>query len=462
MQDMARAEGTRRLADLKDDGRPLMGHPRGLFYLAFTEAWERFSYFGMIALLALYMVDALLLPGHAAHVAGLSSLRAGLEQHTGALSPQAFASWIFGLYTGFVYFTPLLGGAVADRWLGHRNAVIIGALSMAAGHLAMAFDATFLFALLLLIIGSGLLKGNIASQVGALYPADAESARTRGFTLFAVGINVGAVLGPLLCGFLAQHYGWHYGFGVAALFMLLGLATYLRGLRYLPARVERSNSAPHPLTPADWRTIAALLGTITITIFSSIGYYQSFNVNPIWIEQHVDLRVGGFDIPVPWFQSFDSVCCIAGVPPLIWLWRRGALRGQEPDDIARIGVGAWLTAGSNLVLVAGILIGGNGRIGLIWPLLYSAGLGISWLYYWPVLLALVSQAAPARVNATMLGVVYLSLFVAGLVYGPLGALYESLGPAAFWGLHAAIAAVGGVLVALFGRRLARALEPVRG
>lgn len=449
------------MANTTNEARLFLGHPRGLFYLAFTEAWERFSYFGMVALLALYMVDELLLPGHADHVVGLASLRAGLEEYTGPLSPQACASWIFGLYTGFVYFTPLLGGAAADRWLGHRNAVIIGALSMTAGHLAMAFDVTFLFALLLLILGSGLLKGNIASQVGALYPVGDESARTQGFTIFAVGINVGAVLGPLLCGYLAQRYGWHYGFGVAAIFMLLGLATYLHGYRYLPARVERSNRETRRLTPPDWRVIAALFCTIAFTIFSSIAFYQSYNVNPIWIEQHVDLRLAGFDVPVPWFQSFDSVCSIAAVPLLLWLWRRGARRGREPDDLAKIGIGAWLTAASNLVLVVGILAGGNGRIGLIWPLLYSAGLGIGWLYYWPVLLALVSQSAPAPVNATMLGVVYLSLFISGLVYGPIGALYEKVGPAAFWALHAAISATGGVLVAVFGRRLARALEPVR-
>ena len=130
----------------------LFGHPKGLFYLAFTEAWERFSFYGMTALVVLYMVNQLLLPGHVEQIAGLAGFRAGLESLVGPLSTQAFASQIYGLYSGFVYFTPVLGGMIADRWIGQRNAVVIGALAMAAGHLAMTFDQTFLIALLLLAI----------------------------------------------------------------------------------------------------------------------------------------------------------------------------------------------------------------------------------------------------------------------------------------------------------------------
>jgi len=139
------------------------GHPKGLYYLAFTEAWERFSYYGMTALVVLYMVNQLLLPGHVEYVVGFEALRAALESVRGPLSAQALASQIFGLYAGFVYFTPLLGGLVADRWIGQRNAVVIGALSMTGGHLAMAFEQSFLLALLLLVVGSGFLKGNISA-----------------------------------------------------------------------------------------------------------------------------------------------------------------------------------------------------------------------------------------------------------------------------------------------------------
>jgi proton-dependent oligopeptide transporter, POT family len=435
-----------------------LGHPKGLFYLAFTEAWERFSYYGMTALLALYMVNQLLLPGHVEHIAGFSGFRAAVESLVGPLSTQALASQIFGLYSGFVYFTPLLGGMIADRWIGQRNGVVIGALSMSAGHIAMTFDQSFLLALLLLVIGSGFLKGNISAQVGALYPPEDEARRTRGFIIFSTAINIGAVVGPLLCGLLAQVYGWHYGFGIAAIFMLLGLATYLYGYRYLPARVERKKFEGTRLTATDRRIVLALIAVMIITIFQSTAFYQVFNVNPIWIQQHVALEVGGFRIPVPWFQSINSVFSILGVPLLFWIWRQQASRRREPDELAKIGVGAWIAAASNLILVAAIFASGDSPVHPIWPFLYSAGLGISFLYYWPTLLALVSRAAPAKVNATMMGMAFMSLFISNNLIGWIGGFYQKMSPVQFWAMHAAIAAGGGLLVVLFGRRLNRALN----
>jgi POT family proton-dependent oligopeptide transporter len=438
--------------------RTLAGHPRGLFYLAFTEAWERFSFYGMMGLLALYMVDQLLLPEHAVHVAGLADLRTGLEAIFGPLSTQAFASQIFGLYTGLVYFTPLFGGLIADRWIGQRNAVVLGAFSMSAGHIAMAFDRSFLIALLLLIVGSGLLKGNIAAQVGGLYPPEDETRRTHGYVLFSTGINVGAIIGPVLCGLLAQFYGWHYGFGIAALFMLIGLATYLHGYRYLPARVERSTHPDRRLSRDDWRIIGALFIVMLITVLQSVSFYQLWNVGPLWTRQQVALDLGGFRIPVPWFQSINSIASVAGVPLLLWIWRRQARKGREPNDLAKIGWGAWLAAASNLMLAAAIIIYDGARINPLWPILYSIGLGISFLYYWPTLLALVSRAAPPSVNATLMGIAYMSLFVSNIVIGWIGGFYERMSPAAFWALHAAIAAAGGLAVTLFGHRLSRVLE----
>jgi POT family proton-dependent oligopeptide transporter len=437
----------------------LMGHPKGLFYLAFTEAWERFSYYGMTALVVLYMVNQLLLPGHVEHIGGFSGFRAAMESIVGPLSTQALASQIFGLYSGFVYFTPLLGGMIADRWIGQRNGVVTGALSMSAGHIAMVFDQSFLVALLLLVIGSGFLKGNISAQVGALYPPEDEARRTRGFVIFSTAINIGAVVGPLLCGLLAQVYGWHYGFGIAAIFMLLGLATYLYGYRYLPARVERRKFEGFRLTAADRRIVYALIAVMIITIFQSTAFYQVFNVNPIWIQQHVALDVGSFQLPVPWFQSINSVFSIVGVPLVFWIWRHQALRRREPNDLAKIGTGAWIAAASNLILVAAIFASGGAPVHPICPFLYSAGLGISFLYYWPTLLALVSRAAPAKVNATLMGLAFMSLFISNNLIGWIGGFYEKMSPAAFWAMHAAIAAGGGLLVLLFGRHLSCALDP---
>jgi len=322
----------------------------------------------------------------------------------------------------------------------------------------MTFDRSFLAALLLLVIGSGFLKGNISAQVGALYPREDEARRTRGFIIFSTAINVGAVAGPLLCGLLAQVYGWHYGFGVAAIFMLLGLATYLYGYRYLPARVERRQFEGARLTAAERRIVYALIAVMIITIFQSTAFYQIFNVNPIWIQQHVALDVGSFRIPVPWYQSINSVFSILGVPLVFWIWRQQALRRREPDELAKIGTGAWIAAASNLILVAAIFASGGAPVNPIWPLLYSAVLGISFLYYWPTLLALVSRAAPARVNATMMGLTFMSLFISNNLIGWIGGFYERMSPAQFWTMHAAIATGGGLLVAIFGRRLGRVLQ----
>lgn len=435
------------------------GHPKGLFYLAFTEAWERFSYYGMTALLVLYMVNQLLLPGHVEHVAGFAAFRAGLESVFGPLSTQALASNIFGLYSGFVYFTPLLGGLIADRWIGQRNAVVIGALLMSGGHIAMAFDQSFLLALVFLVLGSGFLKGNISAQVGALYPVQDEARRTRGFAIFSTGINFGAVVGPLLCGLLAQLYGWHVGFGAAAVFMLGGLATYLYGYRYLPARVARRNrSDGSRLTRTDWRVMFALIAVMAITIFQSIAYYQLANVGPVWIQGHVALEAGSFSVPVPWFQSIDPLFSILGVPVLFWIWRRQATRSREPNELGKIGLGAWVCAASNLLLVVAIVLAGDGPVHWIWPFLYCALQGIGFLYYWPTLLALVSRMAPPQVNATMMGLAFMSIFVGNILIGWIGGFYEKMTPLEFWSLHAAIGATGGVLVLLFGRALTRMLD----
>lgn len=434
-------------------------HPKGLYYLAFTEAWERFSYYGMTGLLVLYMVNQLLLPGHVEHVAGFDGFRGFLEGLYGReLSGQALASAIFGLYAGFVYFTPVLGGLIADRWIGQRNAVVAGALAMCGGHVAMAFDQSFLLALLLLVIGSGLLKGNISAQVGALYPRDDEARRTRGFAIFSMAINVGAVGGPIVCGWLASEYGWHTGFGLAAIFMLAGLATYLIGYRHLPARVERRADEQAKLTARDWKIIAVLIAVMFITMFQSIAYYQVANTFPIWVQEHVDLTLGNFEVPVPWYQSVDPLFSIIGVPILFALWGWQARRRGEPGDLGKIGIGAALTCLANLVLVAAILLSGGTGINPLWPFVYCGLLGIGFLYYWPTLLALVSRTAPAAVNATMMGVCFLTLFIGNNVIGWLGGYYEPLGPLAFWLLHAGIGAMGALLVLLLAGPLRRTLD----
>ena len=440
--------------------RAFLGHPRGLAYLAFTEAWERFSYYGMSSLVVLYMVGQLLLPGHVEHVVGFAGFRRFIEGTFGPMSTQALASQIFGLYSGFVYFTPVLGGWLGDR-IGQRNAVVIGALSMSGGHLAMAFDQSFLLALLLLIIGSGLLKGNISAQVGSIYAPEDEERRTRGFAIFSTGINFGAVAGPLLCGFLGERYGWHVGFGAAALFMLGALATYLSGYKYLPARVERkARAATAPLTAKDRKTIAALLGAMAITAFAHIAYYQLANVLPVWLQQHGNMNAGGFEVPIPWYQSIDPLFSILTIPLLFALWRwQGRAAGGEPSELVKIATGSFICGGANLILVAAIALSPDGRVLWLWPFLYCAVQGVGFMYFWPPLLSLVSRAAPAKVNATMMGSCFLVLFVANNLIGWIGTFYEQTTPLAFWSLHAGIGAAGGLLALGYSRTFGRALEP---
>jgi POT family proton-dependent oligopeptide transporter len=451
------AQATAELSGVEEG--TFLGHPKGLAYLAFTEAWERFSYYGMAALLVLYMVNQLLLPGHVEHIAGFATFRGWIEGTFGALSTQALASQIFGLYSGFVYFTPVIGGWIGDR-IGQRSAVVLGGLSMAGGHFAMAFDASFLVALLLLITGSGLLKGNISAQVGSVYPPSDEARRTRGFAIFSTAINLGAVAGPLFCGFLGTRYGWHVGFGAAALFVLGALATYLSGYRHLPARVERkARAAFAPLTSEDRKSVAALVGAMAIVVLTYIAYYQLANVLPVWLQVHADLHAGVFEIPIPWFYSIDPLASILSVPLLFALWNRQArVMGGEPSALTKIATGSFICAAANLVLVAAIAFS-SGLVHWFWPVLYCVLEGVGFMFFWPTLLALVSRVAPPKINATMMGATFLTLFVANNLIGRIGTYYEKMTPIGFWTLHAAIGAAGGIVMLIFARTLGRILEP---
>src|SRR5262245_28522641 len=232
------------------DGTPrpgeFLGHPKGLAFLFTTEMWERFSYYGMRALLVLYMVKYLLQPEPAEIVLGLAALRRGLEALLGPLDVQPLASQVYGLYIWLVYLTPVLGGLLADRALGQRRTVIIGGVLMAIGHFMMAFEPLFLFALLMLILGNGAFKPNISTQVGGLYAPD-DPRRDRAFSIFYVGINLGAFLAPLVCGTLGEWVGWHYGFGAAGIGMTIGLAIYLYATRLLPSdALRRAEASERP------------------------------------------------------------------------------------------------------------------------------------------------------------------------------------------------------------------------
>lgn len=439
-------------------GRDLLGQPRGLLFIGATELWERISFHGMQALLVLYMVGELLLPGHVGHVVGFTGFRAAIEGVTGPLSRQALASQIFGLYVGFVYLVPVFGGLVGDRLLGRRRAVALGALLMTVGHFCMAFEASFLAALLLLILGAGVLRGNLASQVGDLY-ADEDRRRETAFQIYYGALNVGAFVAPLITGLLAQTYGWHYGFGFAGCGMFLGLVVYLSGGRDLPADAVRAAVGVHrPLLPSERRV--ALVMTLMLPIFALFWVAQSqiWNTYNIWVRDHVNLTVGTWNMPIPWLQAVDSLGVVVLLVPVLRFWRWQADRSREPDDLAKLAIGCLLFGAAVAWLAAGTLAAdAAGKVPLMWALAYHFLSAVGYLYFAPVAIAVFSRTAPASINAMMIGVYYLSMFAGSVISGRLGGLYERLSPARFWLMHAAIVAAGGLLFLLFAPILRREL-----
>src|SRR5437588_3883909 len=244
--------------------RTFLGHPIGLGYLAFTEAWERFSFYGMQTLLVLYMIGQALKPGHIEHILAFGALRGAIEGLTGPLSTQALASQVFGIYTATVYLTPLLGGFLGDRY-GRTGAIVLGASLMAIGQFLMAFEASFVIALAFLIFGAGFIKPNIASQVGGLYPHD-HARRDEAFQVFVLAINAGVIAAPLICGTLGELWGWSYGFAAAGFGMLIALGIYLAGRKHLPVDSPKARRARErtQLTRREWQSVIALVVVLPI------------------------------------------------------------------------------------------------------------------------------------------------------------------------------------------------------
>ncbi len=436
------------------------GHPKGLYYLSFTEMWERFSFYGMSALLTLYMVKELLLPENASQVIGLAALRDTLE-FRGPMSDVAFAAIIYGWYAGLVYFTPIIGGWVADRILGAKRTVMIGVLLMSAGHLAMSFYSTFVLALLLLILGSGFLKGNISAQVGALYPRADESMRSRGFTIFSTGICVGAASGPFVTGLVAALYGWHAGFAVAAALMLIALVAYTLGQRHLPndRPVARKREKAQPMTATERKRVGVLLLVVALTIPAEIAYPMVWSIGILWVDQYVNLATSLGEVPSSWFASMDSIGAILAAPALVVFWAWQAKRRSEPTSVTKVGIGTGIVAIAALLLAYGNMGSTEAdSVGAGWAIAGWLIMGLAWMYYWPTTLAIVSRAAPPGTASTLMGVAFLSPFVGHVLAGWVGSYFDQMSPSTFWAMDAAIALVGAAVILLFRKQLQRGLE----
>ena len=432
------------------DDRAFLGHPKGLGYLALVEGCERFSYYSMQTLLVLYMVKYLLRPEHIGGVIGLDWLR---NWHYSGLQGQPLASAIFGDYTSLVYLTPILGGIIADRWLGRRTALIAGGLVMSVGHFLMAIEGAFLFALLSLIVGVGLFKGNIASQVGELYEAG-DLRRATAFQIYYMAISGSVIIAPLIAGTLGERVGWHYGFGTAGIVMVLGLLLYLKAGPWLPAerKVQSQTGTARPKLEAGdgWR-VAALIGLVPILALAHLVNQQLFNVFLIWGDERFDLRAFGFVMPTSWLITFDAAIAFAIMGAMVAFWKWFAKRHREPDELGKLIIGTLITIFGGLLLVFVSANQGGGKIPLYWPLAFIVINEIGFANISPVALALFSKIAPPAIGATVIGIFYLSFFLCNKVVGIVGGWYATMPTSSFWLVH--VAASGIALAAFIGFKL---------
>jgi POT family proton-dependent oligopeptide transporter len=431
--------------------KTLFGHPVGLFVLFFTEMWERFSYYGMRTLLVLYMTDYLLKAAETgAVIVGYPTLKAILESIFGPLAIQPMSSQIYGLYTGFVYFTPFFGGLLADRLLGQRKTVVVGGVLMAIGHFLMAFEQMFLVALLFLIVGNGCFKPNISTQVGRLYePGD--SRRDRAFVIFYMGINLGALFSPLVCGTLGQLYGWHYGFTAAGVGMVIGLIVYLWGKKYLAEDVIHKTSteeAPKtPMTPGEWKAVGGLVLLCILNISFWGVYEQQGNTIQLFADRNTDWHIFGWAMPSTWFQMINPAFIFICSPIFMTLWKWQASRKKEPTSVTKMAIGSVLVGVSFLVLMYAVKgITAETRIHFMWlvgcTLIYTIGE----LYLSPIGLSLVTKVAPARMVSMLMGMWFLSSFFGNYLSGYIGMYYDKMTHEQFFLLLAALGAVTGLAI----------------
>ena len=443
--------------------KAFFGHPKALGYLAFTEAWERFSYYGMQSLLVLYMTKTLLLTPHVEQIAGFEIFEQVIQAvYRPGASTQAIASAIFGLYTSLVYLTPILGGILADRVLGKTRTIVLGGLLMAAGHFLMAFDVSFLLALLCLVLGTGCFKGNIAGQVGSLY-ADKDLRRADAFQIFYLGINAGVIAAPLIAGTLGEKVGWHYGFGVAGVGMLIALVIYLAGRRHLPPDqpLRRGETAAKPkLTSQEKRTVLLLILLLPVLTASVLCNQQIFNAYLVWADRSVDLTFMGEKVPTTWLITLDAVVSVSFLAGMVVFWRIWATRFKEPDEIGKLTIGAFISVTGVLSLAAGALIAEatGGQVNIWWCVLFHILNSIAFANMLPVSLALYARAAPTAITGTIIGIYYLHLFAGNQTVGILGTFLERMPASQFWFMHAAIAGGAALVFLVVGRFFANWLS----
>jgi POT family proton-dependent oligopeptide transporter len=394
------------------------GHPRGLTILFLTEMWDQFSFFGMRALLVYYMTKELLIG-------------------------QAHSSYIYGLYTSFVYFTPLIGGVLSDRYLGRKRAVVIGASIMALGHFMMTFEPLFYEALAAIALGNGLFLPSLTSQINELYAPD-DPRRGTAYSIYYVGINLGAFLAPLVCGTVGELYGWHWGFGLAGIGMMIGLATYLWGSRYLPRDLPLARTLAKPAVQASSATYLLLFCVIAIVVLFRGAYEQSGNTLALWADAGVNRHVGSFAIPMTWFQSLNPLFIFVFTPAIVARWNTRTRAGRDSGAVAKMAIGA-LTVGASYFLLAA-LTAMMGTVSWLWVVAFFVVYTVGELFILPVGLGLFGRLAPAHLTATAIAAWFVAAFFGNLLAGAVGALWSATTPAMFFAATGALGALSGVLL----------------
>jgi POT family proton-dependent oligopeptide transporter len=490
--------------------RQLLGHPIGLFVLFFTEMWERFSYYGMRGLMKLYMVNYLFITvrqtlqgqsydgaGNPEMVVGWNLIRkllpavdpatlssctaekvkALLAENAGMLADAAqsiatqkctvepSASLLYGMYTGLVYLTPVAGGLIADKYLGQKKSVYVGALIMALGQFVLfGAENLFFIGLLLLIVGNGFFKPNISTQVGNLYPPG-DSRRDGAFTIFYMGINLGAFFCNLVCGTLAALVGWRYGFLAAGVGMMLGLVVQMLGRSTLaPDTLQEAKAEAgivkkvekQPLTSNEWKRVWALVILCMLNIVFWAVYEQQGNTMQTWADEKASWPSWTSST---WFQSFNPLFIFMFAPLLDRFWAWQNKQGKEPSSVAKMAIGCFILGASFVVMVLGARIVGDGKGSLFWPVFCTLLLTIGELYLSPVGLSLVTKVAPVRIVSLMMGIWYLSSFFGNLLSGVIGQFYTTMSKDAFFLLLMVLGIASGVAIWAFNNPLKKAMQP---
>jgi POT family proton-dependent oligopeptide transporter len=419
---------------------PTRGHPKGLYLLFTTEMWERMSYYGMRAIMVLF----------------LTSKSGGFGWS------DADALSLYGTYTGLVYLTPVVGGWLADRYLGQRKALYIGGILMMIGQfmLAMPGLASFYTGLGLLIVGNGFFKPNISTMVGGLYP-QGDSRRDSAFTIFYIGINVGAALGALVCGWLGENVGWRYGFSAAGVGMALGLISFfvfskklLGDVGLAPKKVEKKVAAAagpqQALTREEVQRILVIFILAVFVIVFWAAFEQAGGLMNLYTDRKVDRMIFGWEVPASVFQSVNSVFIVLLGPVFSELWIRLAARNRDPSIPAKMAIGLMLLSfGFVLMLGASKQSDAQGKAALMWVIgayfFHTAGeLCLS-----PVGLSMVTKLAPARYASLLMGVWFLANAAANKLSGVIGGYSENAGEfAVFMGIVIATAVAGVVLLVI--------------